>query len=76
MHVEWVDQEAVVLDQNDGQIHYLNAQAALVYGLVLEHGFSAAMEELRVRFGAEPEMEDQLDQLIEEMVQAGLLVEE
>jgi hypothetical protein len=76
MHIEWVDQEAVVLDQSSGRIHYLNPQAAVVYALVLEHGYDSAMVELRSRFGNRPELDEQVSELVQEMVQAGLLVDD
>ena len=35
-HVEWIDDEAVVLDPSTEELHYLNGPAALVYALILE----------------------------------------
>lgn len=49
-HVEWVEDEAVILDTRMHELHYLNAAAAYVYALILEHGFDAAMADLRSRF--------------------------
>ena len=73
IHVEWVEDEAVVLDPSTNQIHYLNGIAALVYGLIQEHGFDEAMSKVREQMP--PESESELDQLIEDMVKLNLLVE-
>ena len=75
MHVEWVDQEAVVLDPQTSRLHYLNPPAALAYALILEHGYDGALEQLegRARDGENPE---ELRRLIDDMVEKGLLVDE
>lgn len=75
MHIEWVDDEAVVLNPDTGQIHYLNAQAALVYALILEHGYEGAMQELNRTFEAEQVSSDVAD-LAEDMVARGILVDD
>ncbi len=75
MHVEWVDDEAVVLNPETGQIHYLNAPAALMYALILEHGYEGALSELQGSFGTERVGED-VTALTEDMVTRGLLLDE
>lgn len=75
MHIEWVDDEAVVLDPDTGQIHYLNAQAALVYALILEHGYEKALIELNKAFGLD-EVGDDLATLTADMISRGLLIDE
>jgi hypothetical protein len=74
VHVEWVEDEAVVLDSESDQFHYLNSSAALVYASVLEHGYNKAMEELNRRFRTNPEAREQVGQLIDDMLEKGLLV--
>ncbi len=75
MHVEWVDDEAVVLNPETGQIHYLNAPAALMYALILEHGYEGALAELQGTFGPERVGGD-IPALTEDMVTRGLLIDE
>lgn len=75
MHVEWVDDEAVLLNPETGQIHYLNPAAALVYALILEHGYGGAMQELDRNFGAERVSTD-VAALTEDMVAKGILVDD
>ncbi len=76
MHVEWVEDEAVVLDEDNTQLHYLNSSAAQVYALVEELGFEAAMKELRSRHGDAPFDSGEMDVLVEEMKAKGLLVDD
>jgi hypothetical protein len=76
MHVEWVDNEAVVLDPDNGQLHYLNPPAALVFAFIQEHGYEAGMDELEKRHGAEPGFREQLPELLEDMVKKGLLIDD
>jgi hypothetical protein len=76
VHVEWVEQEAVVLDPRTGRVHYLNPQAALFYALILEHGYEAAVDTLHERFGGETGLDSQLSDLVSEMVEKGLLVDD
>jgi hypothetical protein len=77
MHVEWVGEEAVVLDQVTSSLHYLNSSAALVYALILEHGFEAAMQKLAMIFGSMTEERRlEISALLDEMTRVGLLVED
>lgn len=73
-HVEWVDDEAVVLDPKTGTLHYLNPQAAVVYALMLELGVEAALQQLRESFGTESVAGD-LETLVAEMTDKGLLLD-
>ena len=73
IHVEWIDDEAVVLDQETNRLHYLNPPAALLYALILEHGYESALEELKGR--ADGSIDDDLPALLESMIERGLLVE-
>jgi hypothetical protein len=75
MHVEWVEGEAVVLDPQSGELHYLNESAALVFALIQESGFSSALAELKERFADTPNFEAELDSVIADMVAKGLLVD-
>ena len=74
-HVEWVGDEAVVLDKASGDLHYLNPPAALVYALIQEHGYDAGLAELRRLHGGSPTLDEDLPGLLEDMVARGLLVE-
>jgi hypothetical protein len=76
VHVEWVDDEAVVLDSSSGQLHYLNSSAALVYALILEHGHEDAMKHLVDLFEPSPRFEQEVDVLIEELRDKGLIIDE
>ncbi|HEY7874615.1 MAG TPA: hypothetical protein VIG64_05785 [Actinomycetota bacterium] len=75
-HVEWVDEEAVVLDSDSGDLHYLNGPAAKVYALIGEYGYDKGLEELERQHGAEPDFKAQLDDVLKDMVEKGLLVDE
>lgn len=75
MHVEWVDDEAVVLNPETGEIHYLNAPAALVYALILEEGYEDAMRELAEKFGTDRISTDVAD-VTKEMVARGILIDD
>jgi hypothetical protein len=74
MHVEWVDDEAVVLDTETRQLHYLNGPAALVYGLIQELGFEDGVAQLKERVGDVPNLDQQVDELVGDMVEKGLLI--
>ncbi len=74
-HVEWIDDEAVVLDPSTEELHYLNAPAALLYALILEHGFDRGLEELRGIYGAEGEIEEGIADCLEGLADKGLLVD-
>ena len=74
-HVEWIDDEAVVLDPSTEELHYLNGPAALLYALILEHGFDRGMEEVRSIYGAESEIEKGIEDCLEGLADKGLLVD-
>lgn len=76
VHVEWVDDEAVILDPENERLHYLNPTAALLYALMAEVGFTAALEEMRQRFSTVTDLDQELERLVEEMVEEGLLEDE
>lgn len=75
-HVEWVDEEAVVLDSDTGDLHYLNGPAAKVYALIAEYGYDKGLDELTKQHGGEPNFKEQLDDVLKDMVEKGLLVED
>jgi hypothetical protein len=76
IHVEWVEGEAVILDPRSGELHYLNESAALLFALIQEIGFSAAIAELTERFSDLPNFPAELDAVVADMVAKGLLVDE
>lgn len=73
MHIEWVDQEAVILDPRTERLHYLNPSAALLFGLIQEVGYEAAIEEMRNRFGTEEGFDEEIQGVVGVMVEEGLL---
>lgn len=74
-HVEWIEDEAVVLDPSTEELHYLNGPAALVYALILEHGFDRGLEEVRSIYGSESEVEKGIADCLEGLADKGLLVD-
>ena len=75
MHVEWVDGEAVVLNPQTSRLHYLNPSAALLYALILEHGYVQALKRLE-RLPKETDMDNEVPTLVREMIDAGLLIDD
>jgi hypothetical protein len=76
MYVEWVEGEAVVLNRESGELHYLNGPAALVFALIQEHGYDGAMREVHERFGTADGMREELDELIKDMLDKQILVDD
>ena len=76
IYVEWVDDEAVALDMETNRLHYLNPPAALVYALILEHGYEEGLKQLRPVVEAGGVDDGELPDLLESMAQVGLLIEE
>ena len=76
IHVEWVEDEAVVLDPSTGQLHYLNPPAAVFLGLVLEYGYEQGLSEFRQTYSHEPNFDEELAEMIEQMRDGGLLVDD
>lgn len=76
IHVEWVDDEAVALNPENGRIHYLNPPAALFYALVLENGYDSAIRELRKSYKVRFRKKKELEFLIHNMKEQGLLIDE
>ena len=75
LHVEWVDDEAVILDPATQPLHYLNPPAALAFALVAEHGYDKALKELRARYGDSPDFQEQVAGLIGDLSAKGLLTQ-
>lgn len=75
LHVEWVEEEAVVLDPATGHLHYLNPSAAYIYALIQEYGYDDAMDRIAKRFDQEAPLRRELASLLEDMVNKGLLVD-
>jgi hypothetical protein len=75
MYVEWVEGEAVVLNRESGELHYLNGTAALVFALIQEHGYDGAMSEVRERFGSTEQVEGDMSGLLSDMKEKGILVD-
>lgn len=75
-HIEWVDEEAVVLDSDTGDLHYLNGPAAKVFAFIGEYGYEKGLAELEKQHGDLPDFNDELQDLLKDMVDKGLLVDE
>lgn len=76
LHIEWVDEEGVVLDPATGKIHYLNPTAALFFALVLEHGYDSAISQIRKKHRIRFRRKKELRALIDAMSDKGLLIDE
>ena len=76
LHVEWVEGEAVVLHPQTKQLHYLNSSAALVFALMEEVGFQEAMERLRAEFSEIEGMDTDLESVVADMLDRGLLIDD
>ena len=76
IHVEWVEDEAVVLDSSTGQLHYLNTPAALVLALIQEHGYEAGVQELKKQYPDNPRIDEDLPALLDELKERGLVVDD
>ena len=74
LHVEWVENEAVILDPRTKQLHYLTPPAAVAFALIGELGYDAGITELRKRHGNAPAFEDDLDALLRNFTSRGLLI--
>ena len=76
IHVQWVDQEAVVLNEDTSEVHYLNPPAALIYALVLEYGMPGALRHAYQRMdGSEKEVAIAVQDLVRSLLDKGLLAE-
>lgn len=74
VHVEWVDGEAVVLNESTSELHYLNPQSALIYALLLEYGMPAAVAEAVSRTGGpRDEVEKEVEQQAAAFIEKGIL---
>ena len=74
--IEWVEDEAVALNPESGELHYLNTSAALVLALIEEHGYEQALAKLRSDHSLTEESEEAMNSLMQEMVEKGLLVDD
>lgn len=70
--MEWVGDEAVVLEQASGQLHYLNPPAALLLALIEEEGYDSAVESLTERFG---DISKDIEGITADMLAKGILVD-
>ena len=75
IHVEWVEDEAVVLNEQKKEMHYLNSSSALIYALVLEYGMPRARDEALQRLqGPERQVHNDFDLALDMLVDKGILV--
>ena len=75
IHIEWIDQEAVVLDEETGQLHYLNTSAALSLALVLEHGKEGALSALLRDQEDNSSITDEFTRVIDDLMQKNILTD-
>ena len=75
VHIEWVEQEAVILHPETERLHYLNPTSALFYALIQESGFDEAVAEMRRRFPEVPDLAQHLKALTDLFVEEGLLTD-
>lgn len=74
--MEWVEDEAVVLNEATKELHYLNPQSALIYALLLEYGLPAAVTHACERIdGPAREIEEEVRKLAQSFLEKGLLTE-
>ncbi len=76
LFVQWVDDEAVVLNSGSGTLHYLNRSAALVYALIEEFGYERGIVELKSRVEDVDQLENDLPDLLAQMIEDGILLTE
>ncbi len=74
VYVEWVGDEAVVLNQSTGELHYLNPPAAAVLALLLEHGVERGVHEVVGHFDLAADAQEELAALLEDMAARGIVV--
>lgn len=71
--MEWIDDEAVVLDVASGELHYLNPPAALAYGLFLEYGVESGLKNLFRTRDVRWRQRKEVRKLLDDMLVRGLL---
>ena len=74
VYVEWVEDEAVVLNRASGEIHYLNTPAAYFFALALEEGVDHALA--AVRAADPPPPDEEIELLLADMKELGLLIDD
>ena len=74
LHIEWVEDEAVVLEIATGKLHYLNTSAALVLAAIDEYGYEEGIAHVKKTAGSDS-VEGDVATLIENMVERGLLID-
>jgi hypothetical protein len=76
IHVQWVNDEAVVLNEDTSELHYLNPQSALMYALVLEYGMPEAVTKACERMeGPADQITDEMNKVVGSFIEKGLLAE-
>jgi hypothetical protein len=75
VHIQWIGDEAVALNEETGLLHYLNSTAAVILATVLEHGESEATILLSKAYGDERAMARDMSAVLDVLRDKGLLVE-
>ncbi len=76
IYVEWVGDEAVVLDAHTGKLHHLNRSAALMLALIQETGgVEPARRVLSELLPSPKPPAEEIDEAVELLLSNGLLVD-
>lgn len=76
LHVEWVDDEAVVLNPDTGELHYLNPPAALVFAAISEYGYQQGIRHVKETQTDAETIDEEIEATVETMLNKGLLVDD
>lgn len=76
LHVQWVEDEAVVLDPSTEELHYLNSTASVTLAVLSELGFDRGVEELRRRFSDADGFAEDFSALLEQFKEKGFLIDD
>lgn len=76
LHVEWVEDEAVVLNPRSGELHYLNPPAALVFAAISEYGYEQGIRHVKETQSGVEALDEEIEATVETMLNKGLLVDD
>lgn len=76
VHIQWIGDEAVALNEQSGHLHYLNSMAALILATVLEHGEKEGAVILAKAYGDQRPIAEDMATVLGELRDKGLLIED
>jgi hypothetical protein len=76
VHIQWIGDEAVALNEETGYLHYLNSTAAVILALVLEYGSEEAAARLSATYEDEHALEHDMTAVLDDLRDKELLVED